>query len=98
MFVIVYGMLTKTWQLILTDRLLAARMRTFPFGRLRPTGETRSFPWTEIVSIDVHKGRLADTLRFSTAHEEIRYENLRKHDIEDLRGALRSVRPDLFPA
>ncbi len=97
--IILYVMLTKSWQLVLTDRrLLAIRVGSFRWRWLQPTGETLSFPWSEMVSVQLERKQLADALSFSTGRDKITYQNLRKCNVEALRAALRSVRPDLFPA
>lgn len=97
--VILYAMLIKSWQLVFTDqRLLAIRVGSLRWRSLQTTGETLSFPWSEMVSVRLERKQLADALSFSTSRDKVTYQNLRKCNIEALRAALRSVRPDLFPA
>jgi len=98
---LLYGLMRwKHWELVLTDRrLLAIRVGLWRWNWLRPKGEIRSFPWGDMVSLELHRSLgFGDFLRFSTGQEEITYSNLLKRDLEDLRAALRSVRPDLLPA
>lgn len=90
--------LVSSWQLVLTDhRLLAIRVGTFRWNWLRPRGDTRSFPWRDMTSLELYREPLlGDGLRFSTGRDEITYHNLRQHDLGDLRAHLHTVRPDLF--
>jgi hypothetical protein len=92
--------LVSSWQLVLTNQcLLAIRVGTFRGNWLRPRGETCSFPWRDMVSLELHRELLlGDSLRFSTGRDKITYHNLQQHDLGDLRARLHAVRPDLFPA